>query len=265
MRDSVEFHRGGLLTDVIEEQVAVLGLLGSAQAVLFDFDGPVCDLFGGASTAHVANDVKRKVRKVWPALDPKVEACTDSHGILRHLRDMYDRRPPGKLDASPLAVAEGIVADFESGSVPNAQTAPHFVALVHLLLELRMRLAIVSNNAEGPIREYLQLIGLQDNFEVFGRDPRNAGRMKPDPFCVEKARARLSLKASECLLIGDQITDLKAARAVGTLFLGYTRDGVRKRQMKHYGANAVVSSHLPVVTAARTLISIRYGPTSTPL
>lgn len=66
-------------------------LLGRARAVL-DFDGPVCDLFAGRSTQPVALEIKAMARKKWNSLDPAVEACDDSHGILHFLRDMLDRR-----------------------------------------------------------------------------------------------------------------------------------------------------------------------------
>jgi HAD superfamily hydrolase (TIGR01509 family) len=251
---------GGPLPDSIEEQDAVLRLLGSTQAVLFDFDGPICDLFGGAPTDHVAEQVKRAARPVWTPLDPQVEACGDSHGILRRLRDMYDRRPPGELDPGPLARAEEIVAEFEAQAVPHAHMAPHTDTLVNRLRDLGVQLVIVSNNAEGPIRAYLELNGLGPAFAgVFGRDPMDAARMKPDPDCVKRALEHLRLPGSECLLVGDQITDLKAARSVGALFLGYTQDDVRKKEMKHCGAAAVVSSHLPLIEAAEKLITIRTG------
>ncbi|MET7478594.1 HAD-IA family hydrolase [Streptomyces sp. NPDC005648] len=252
-------HRGGLLTDTIEEQAAVRELLDSAQAVLFDFDGPVCDLFGDESTSPVAKKIRRMAKGVWRELDPQVEFCDDSHGVLRCLRDMYDRRPHGELDPSPLAEAERIVAEFECEVVLEARTAPHFVTLVRLLLELPRRLAIVSNNAERPIRMYLRKLDLEGEFEVFGRDPENAGHMKPDPHCVERALDHLGIEPSHCLLVGDQITDLKAAQSVGTPFLGYTQDEVRRVEMRKYGAHSVVLSHLPVVAAARGLITISRG------
>jgi phosphoglycolate phosphatase len=244
--------------DVTDVQDAVLGLLGSTRAVLFDFDGPVCDLFGGASTAAVARKVKRAAREDWHPLDPQVETCDDSHGILRCLKDMYDLRGARPLDRRPLVRAEEIVAAFEWEAVRTAQETPHIVPLVDLLLRLGRRLVIVSNNAEKPIREYLERNGLDEKFEgVFGRDPDDAGHMKPNPHCVKRALAHLSLSASSCLLVGDQLSDLKAAQKVGARFLGYTQDEVRYKEMKHNGAHAVVSSHAPVVEAAEELIAMR--------
>jgi phosphoglycolate phosphatase len=246
------------VTDVTDVQHALLKPLGSAQAVLFDFDGPVCDLFRGASTAHVARKIKRAAREDWYPLDPQVETCDDSHGILRYLRDMYDRRGARHLDRRPLVRAEEMVTEFEWEAARKAPETPHIATLVDLLCALGMRLVIVSNNAEGPIREYLERMDLGEKFKgVFGRDPENAGHMKPNPHCVRRALTYLSLPASSCLLVGDQISDLKAAREVRVPFLGYTQDEVRRKEMKHSHADAVVSSHLPVIEAAKELIAMR--------
>ncbi|WP_405615722.1 HAD family hydrolase [Streptomyces sp. NBC_00076] len=251
------------MTDATDDQDAVLGLLDTTRAVLFDFDGPVCDLFGGASTACVAERIKQVARQDWEPLDRQVETCDDSHGILRRLRDMYDRRAPEQLGRRPLVRAEKIVADFESEAVRTARASEHINPLVGLLLELPMRLVIVSNNAEGPIRQHLERQGLDLKFErVFGRDPENAGHMKPDPHCVKRALRHLRLAPSSCLVVGDQLTDLKAAWSVGVPFLGYTQDEKRYREMKDNGANAVVSSHATVVEAAKELIKIRRASAS---
>jgi phosphoglycolate phosphatase len=227
------------------------------HAVLFDFDGPVCDLFGGASTAMVADEVKRAAEEHWGTLDPDVEACDDSHGILRRLRDKYDRPAPQSRSRLPLELAEKIVEEQETQAVKKAVPAPDIVPLVDLLRARRMRLVIVSNNAKKPIQEYLDrpAVGLRCKFEdVFGRDPYDARHMKPDPDCVNRALEHLSLRPSSCLLVGDQLTDLKAARSAGTWFLGYTQDGRRAPNMKQEGADAVVSSHRALIETADRLL-----------
>ncbi|WP_432082543.1 HAD family hydrolase [Streptomyces sp. WAC 04229] len=238
----------------IDGTAALLAMLRPVQAVLFDFDGPVCDLFKGASTSDVADRIKENSRRYWNSLDSDVRTCNDSHGILRLLRDMYERPTPMVRDPKPLALAEEIVAAQEMKAVRSAAPTPEFTELIGALGDLGMRTVIVSNNAEGPIRDYLERRGMHDHFEaVCGRDPEDARRMKPHPDCVRRALAHLSLPADACLLVGDQITDLKAAQQAGTRFLGFTRDEVCAKEMWHHGAEAVVSSHLPLIEAARTL------------
>ncbi|MBK3580615.1 HAD family phosphatase [Streptomyces sp. MBT65] len=250
-------------TNATDDQDALLRLLISTgtdtPAVLFDFDGPVCDLFRGAPTDDVAEQVKEMARPYWGwrdpqdqgLLEPEVESCYDSHGILRRLRDMYERPTSKRLSAEPLKRAEEIVTEQESGALRTAVPAPYIVTLVDLLRELRMPLVVVSNNAEGPIRTYLEHPDLHKKFEgVFGRDPHDARLMKPDPHCVLRAIEHLGLPTSSCILIGDQITDLEAARKAGTWFIGYTQEERRAKEMEQGGADAVVSTHLSIIAAA---------------
>ncbi|MDH6451116.1 MULTISPECIES: HAD-IA family hydrolase [unclassified Streptomyces] len=246
------------MSDAIDDQEAVFQLLTGAQAVLFDFDGPVCDLFGGAPTKGVADKVKRKARRYWRRLDREVEECHDSHGVLRRLRDMYDRSEPKPRFRRPLALAERTVTRQERGAVKTAVRTPGVVTLVDLLLELGLPLVVVSNNAEGPIRKYLKDPELKGKFtDVCGRDPKDAGRMKPDPDCVRRALDRLSLDASACVLIGDQLTDLEAARSAGTPFIGFTQDTSRAKRMVELKADAVVTSYGPVIASAEQFLKDR--------
>lgn len=250
--------------DAIDDQDGLLTVLERTKAVLFDFDGPLCSLFGGLPTKDVADEIKETARahRGWSPLAPEVEHCSDSHDILRHLRDMYEAAP-ARLSALPLELAEGIVARAEEKAVETAVPAQDIATLMKLLSGLRMRLAVVSNNAEKPIRKFLARpdIRLGSEFHgVFGRNPDDARLMKPDPHCVERAIEELSLDASHCLLVGDKLSDFKAARSAGTCFLGYTRKPSRAADMKESGAQAVVSSHQPVIQAAQRLLAVRQTP-----
>ncbi|WP_405992449.1 HAD family hydrolase [Streptomyces sp. NBC_00986] len=250
------------VADAPDDQDVLPRLLAKTRAVLFDFDGPVCDLFRGVPTADVAEQVKEAARPYWGwrdpedqgRLDPDVESCYDSHDILRRLRDMYEQSASKKLSPEPLELAERIVTEQETEALRTAVRTPHIVTLVDLLHELGVPMVVVSNNAEGPIRRYLEQPDFHGKFEgVFGRDPSDARRMKPDPHCVDRALEHLGIPASSCVLIGDQITDLKAARSAGTWFIGYTRKEKRAREMEESGADAAVSTHLSIIAAAEKL------------
>ncbi|MGW6737801.1 HAD family hydrolase [Streptomyces sp. NPDC055013] len=242
--------------DSSDEQGTLLALLESAEAVLLDFDGPVCDLFGDTSTAPVAREIKAAVYSAWGRdLDQRVKECDDSHGILRRVREMYDGPEPlpDRLREA-LKLAEDIVQDQEFAAVASARRAPEVVPLVRALRKKGKRLAIVSNNAPDPVASYLSRLGVRGEFAaVIGRDPHNPLLMKPDPYSVNCAVKSLGLPPSACILIGDQLTDLDAAQAAGTPFIGYTQSPERAARMRDRGTNAVVSSHRPLISAAKML------------
>ncbi|GCB48123.1 HAD family hydrolase [Streptomyces sp. NL15-2K] len=242
------------MSEAPDEHDVLRRLLDRTQAVLFDFDGPVADLFRGISTAPVADEIKDAVRGLWGALDQTVEDCDDSHGILQRVRDMYDRRRWADPGREALEAAERIVTEHEFDAVKSAIPETYFADLVEALQDLHLRLAIVSNNADGPIMEFLKCLGLQSKFDVVeGRDPREPRHMKPHPDSVNRALTQLELShlPSACLFIGDQLTDLEASLDAGTRFIGYTRSTERAEEMRRRGADWVVSSHEPLLRAAQ--------------
>ncbi|MEU9333814.1 HAD family hydrolase [Streptomyces sp. NPDC048290] len=242
------------MSDAPSDQNALRGLLDRVTAVLFDFDGPVTDLFGGASTGDTAARIRAAVGALWGPLDPDVRGCEDSHQILQRVRDMYDRPGPVPRDPAALVEAEAIVTRQEYRAALKARPAPGIAELLEALTAAGKRLVIVSNNAEDPIAGFLEAHGLAGMFEaVHGRDPAELRHMKPDPEVLVRASDRLGLPPRRCLLIGDQLTDLTAAQAAGTPFLGLTRSPRRAAAMRDRGADAVTDSHLALITAARSL------------
>jgi phosphoglycolate phosphatase len=223
-------------------------VLGRADAVLLDFDGPVCDLFGGACTAYIADEVKERARREWGRLDPCVEDCADSHGVLRRLADMAVGRPGGPA-GTRLDWADAIVTRHEYTAVRRAAATPGADELVGALALLGKALLIASNNSAGPVREYLERRDLLGHFTaVCGRDPDDPGLMKPHPDVVHRALGELGgLPPARTLLIGDQLTDLAAARAAEVPFLGFTRDEGTAAEMRRLGARGVVGSFEPVL------------------
>ncbi|MFC8367520.1 HAD family hydrolase [Streptomyces sp. NPDC057239] len=240
--------------NALGEPAVLQDVLRDTRAVLLDFDGPVTRLFGGVSTAPVAQEIKAVVQAAWGTLDPDVAECEDSHGILHKIRDMYDRPAPTPRSRVVLEQAEAIVTRYEYEAAVSAKPAEYFEELVTALRALDLPLAIVSNNAEGPVRGWLESHRRQQDFAfVVGRDPHEIRHMKPHRHLVDRAVQRLGLSPREYLLVGDQMTDLEAARAAGVRFLGYTWHKDRADRMRLHGAAWVLSSHLPLVKAAEAL------------
>lgn len=230
-------------------------LLADTEAVLLDFDGPVCDLFGTASTSGVAAEIKDAARQQWGALERAVEECQDSHGILPRLGDMFDKHRASGLDRALLKQAHDIVTRYEYEAVRTARRTPLVKELLRSFRRLRLPVIIVTNNAAGPVHTYLRRERLGSYVaDVCGRNPYEPRLMKPDPYLVQCALDRLGgPDRTRTLMIGDQCTDLEAAKTAGVAFLGCTGDADKTRRMEQLGADWVIDSHEPVVTAARRL------------
>ncbi|MGW6291260.1 HAD family hydrolase [Streptomyces sp. NPDC055058] len=234
---------------------ALPALLAGTEAVLLDFDGPVCDLFGPVPTAHVAAEIKTMARGHWGRLDREVEDCHDSHGILPRLGDMADKHRPEHLPREPLRLAHEIVTRYEYEAVRTARPTPLSGELLREFRRSGLPVVVVTNNAAGPVRDYLAREGLAGHVAgVCGRDPDEPRRMKPDPYLVDRALELLGgPDRTRVLLIGDQVTDLEAAQRAGVRFLGCTGDRDKRRRMEGLGADGAVASLGPVTRAARRL------------
>ncbi|MEU1120838.1 MULTISPECIES: HAD family phosphatase [unclassified Streptomyces] len=234
---------------------ALTALLSGAHALLLDFDGPITRFFEGYDTAVIAEEIKELLAEHGVPLPDTVLASTDPHALLQLLRsEVFTERRPGLGQQKTLELAEGIVTDHEYRVVGGAPLDTHVKGLLELLARRGKRLVVVSNNAEGPVRAYLERHGLRGMFDaVFGRDPVELRHMKPHPDCVRRALHHLVADPKDCLLVGDQLTDLAAARAAGVPFLGYARTAQVAARMRDNGAAWADITWEPLLAAARKL------------
>lgn len=212
----------------------LLNLMDRATGVILDFDGPMCRLFP-VGTAPEAEEIKRALRMDRGHVPPAMTELRDSHAILQELRQ----------DASPSAAAVAdLVTRAERAAVLDREPTDRCAEVITLLAALGKRLAIASNNDAGAITEFLALHKMAPFFtdRVFGRDSRALDRMKPEPDSVLRAVTALGLSPSLCVMVGDKVSDLEAARAAGTSFLGCTHDETERDHMLKLGADAVVTS-----------------------
>jgi len=257
-RSSSREPLAGLFADVIRDD----------WCVLFDFDGPLCDLFSAPPWA-----VRRKRRTVratralksvvlrYGAELPPLEDPHDPHELFRKVLDRLGaaRGPghPGLGDALHVCLD-----DQERKAARTARPTPGAAEAVELIHELGLRLAITSNNSAAAIRGYLDRLGL---LHYYGTRPGTRGayaagpvvigrsddheQMKPEPHCLLRAMERHGAVPANSLLIGDSESDIKAARAAGVTVCAYARDEEKYEQLTGAGADFTIS-HLSEITDA---------------
>ncbi|KAF4407128.1 HAD family hydrolase [Streptomyces lycii] len=174
----------------------------------------------------------------------------------------------GERPAGPLRDALHARLDTqERRAARTARPTPGAAETVRLLHGLGLRLAVTSNNAEAAVRAYLRRARLLGCFlergspgagatsaaggpaaVIVGRDGDHR-RMKPEPYCLERAMERHGAVPAASLLIGDATTDVKAARAAGVAVCGYGPTEDKARALRDAGADVVVT-HMSQLTAA---------------
>ncbi|WP_327331696.1 HAD-IA family hydrolase [Streptomyces anulatus] len=216
--------------------------VAATSGVLFDFDGPVCDVFAG----HPAPSVARELAAILAQIDTTTgERALETDDPMEVLR-LAPRAGENAVRRIEEALTAAEVSAVKAAGVPVTG------ALDSLRAAHRSgrRVAIVSNNSAACVREFLALHDL-DQFvhQVIGRSPNRPDLMKPSPFSLEKAAKELGVRASTCTLIGDSTTDIEAAARAGSMAIGFANKPGKEASLVAAGARTIITS-MDAVAAA---------------
>jgi beta-phosphoglucomutase-like phosphatase (HAD superfamily) len=189
-------------------------VLDTTTHVLLDFDGPVCDVFAGYPADHIAEHLRRLLTDTHDVVLPDDVATTkDPLHVLR--------RTAGLAPQLALVVGTALRA-AEVHAVATAAPVPGSAELLTACRATGRPVAIVSNNSAEAIHAYLRLHGLSALVaHVQGRDRQDPRLMKPNPRPLFDALTALDAKPDDAVLIGDSLTDIRAARAARAAVIAY--------------------------------------------
>ncbi|MGW2860471.1 HAD family hydrolase [Streptomyces sp. NPDC001205] len=217
-------------------------VLCATRAVLFDFDGPVCDVFAGHPALEVARHLAETLAEYDAALGSKAYGTDDPMEILR-------LAPQG--GESALRTIEDELTKAEVTAVRLAgPPIPGAVAALEAARASGRKVAIVSNNSAACVRAFLTVHELGHLIDaVVGRAPYWPDAMKPDPHSLLRASSELGAHPHECTLIGDSVTDVEAAKATGGRSIGFANKPGKERALGDAGADVVVTTMSSVAKA----------------
>ncbi|GGQ15840.1 HAD family hydrolase [Streptomyces roseolilacinus] len=208
-------------------------VLADAQGFLFDFDGPLCDVFAGRPAPRVAGELTELAVGWEPALAERLHGVDDPIEVLRlvHAAD---------VDLGHEVERALTAAEVEAVAVAGAPT-PGGAAALRAAREAGRRVAVVSNNSAECVRAYLDRHDLSAYvLEVVGRAEHQPDLMKPNPHPLITAAESLGVDVTRCVLIGDSVTDVQAAHAVGAVAIGYAGGTDQPELLVEAGADAVI-------------------------
>lgn len=213
-------------------------LITHARVVLWDFDGPVCRLFAGHSAERVAAELAGWLegRGLHGLLTSSEQKSLDPHVVLRAV----DRGHPG---SDLVAELEERLTQEELRATDTALPTAYADPLIRTWTAVGSRLAITTNNSPRVVRTYLASRDLTSCFapHIYGRT-QDLHRLKPDPYCLNRALNAMGASPSAALMIGDTPSDFEAARSAHVGFLGYARNEDKAKQLRDAGATSIVSS-----------------------
>lgn len=222
-------------------------LIAPARVVLFAFDGPICQLFAGHSAQQVASGLVERLRGLGfhGLLTEADRESQDPHVVLR---TVARHLPQSDL----IAELEERLTQEELRAAATAMPTPYADPLIRTWAAVGSRLAITTNNSPQAVRSYLMGRDLMPCFapHVYGRT-QDLNRLKPDPYCLQRALDAMAASPADTLVIGNSPVDHEAARRVGVPFLGYARNEHTAQLLREAGAGAVVSSLKAVLDVVR--------------
>lgn len=208
-------------------------ILTRTTALLLDFDGPVCSVFAGLSAQTVVTQLCLVLADGDYGDPPvEIEKSDDPFEVLAYAASLGD------------AEARYVNAAFtahELEAIATAEPTPGAHELIHAWSATGRPLAIVSNNSTIAIHAYLDLHDLRPHVtHVSARTSPDPALLKPHPHLLTTALTALNVPAATATFLGDSVTDIEAARAAGTMSIGYANKPGKTAELITAGADTVI-------------------------
>jgi phosphoglycolate phosphatase-like HAD superfamily hydrolase len=223
----------------------VADVLDSVGAILLDFDGPICSVFAAYPAPQVADELRKHLATRGIAAVAALTEIADPLEILRWVAATHPGMASEVDDVMRAAESKAVQGALPTAYAHDAIRAAKLSAHV---------VAIVSNNAEGAISDYLAVHHLSDHVAfIAGRAYGAPELMKPHPDSVERAIRHLGIEASLCAFVGDSATDMEVSHLAGVRPIGYATTPAHHTDLTNAGAEVVIDTMRDLVTALATV------------
>jgi pyrophosphatase PpaX len=214
------------------------------QGVLFDLDGTLIE----SDDRWVENIARhlRCIRKLPFHREPATVARwlvmageTPSNYLLSAMEHLGLRTGFFGI-ADRLRRSRGLATSDHSATVPGSE---------HLLQTLadRYRLAVVTTRARPEALAFLEQSGLARYFQAVVTR-QEVLRLKPHPEPVRTAAKTLFLRPEACLMIGDTVNDVFAARRAGAYSIGVLSGFGVRGELERAGADLVLERAVDILS-----------------
>jgi myo-inositol-1(or 4)-monophosphatase len=208
-------------------------ILSQARHLIFDFDGPVCDLTDAMPPA-TAEQLRDTLRADTADLPAAITAISDPTEIIARA-----------VAISP-SLAARLDAQLTSLEVAAARTARP-AAYVHEALaacrDSGRTPAVISRHSGQAVSSYLDQHGLADQArDVTAIDTFPPGHLQTMPHLLEDAIHALGATPAECALITATETGIDTARGIGAHTIGYATTPATAERLAAAGARTTIPS-----------------------
>lgn len=223
------------MTPPVDDPEALRQILANTEALLLDFDGPICSVFAGIPAPVVAAQLRDVLAEGGHAdLPDDIRTAADPFEVLFYA---------AKLGQDEARYVEAAFRAHEVEAVASALPTPNSDELIHEWNSTGRQLAIVSNNSVACVETYLDRRGIRNLVaNVSARTDSDVSRLKPNNAFVLAATAAVGQDPSRCTFVGDSATDVQAALSAGTRSIAYANKPGKARILAVYGPDVVITS-----------------------
>lgn len=207
-------------------------LVAECQALILDFDGPVCSVFYTQSSSSVAQKLREELFGIgWSVED--VPDTADPLALLRHVAG---------ISIGDAQLLDSILVERELHASSGAPPTDGLQELLDRVANGGKLTAVASNNSAEAVRTWLAANEFDRMIrDVQGRDPNRLLRMKPDPWPLDNVISNLGLESARCVFVGDSLNDADAARAAGVPFIPLADKPKKKKMFEDLGHRPIES------------------------
>jgi HAD superfamily hydrolase (TIGR01509 family) len=222
-------------------------LLAEIDAILLDFDGPVCSIFAGYPAPKVAAELVDVLRRQGVAVPSGLVTEPDPLEVLRWAGRTGDHACTRAVEDA-LCAAERCAAD-------SAAPTPYGREVIVAARQAGLPVAVVSNNSAEAVTAYLSAHRLTPHvLLVVGRAYADPKQMKPNPEPIRYAVRALGLRPERTVLVGDSLSDIEGGCAAGVRVIGFANRPSKNEAFQQAGADCIIGS---MKTIASVLIEDR--------
>jgi HAD superfamily hydrolase (TIGR01509 family) len=203
----------------------------ASMAFLFDLDGTLIDsVYQHVLAWREATQAAGIELPVW-RIHRQIGM---SGGLMLNALLRETGRPVSKKEAQHIQEVHSTAYAEQASSL---RVLPGAQALLDTLAAQGVPHAIATSGRLHNARHALKLLKLNDNVPVVTRD--DVRFAKPDPDLFLAAGQRLKVPMSRCVIVGDSVWDLLAARRAFALGVGLLSGGYGREELERAGAYRV--------------------------
>jgi len=208
-----------------------MALRGKSPAIIFDLDGTLVDsVYHHVLAWHEALQTAGIDLSVW-----RIHRKIGMSGGL--LTQALLRETGKELDAILLERLQRLHTEAYLRRADQLAPLPGALSLLAHLTEVGCAWAIATSGRLASAARALELLSIPDGTPVITRDL--VEHAKPDPDLFLEAARRLSVDASDAIVVGDSVWDILAGRRARMLPVGLLSGGYGEDELERAGAYRV--------------------------